>query len=106
MHLVSESILVEGVGTEAQEVFECQVSCKGCEALPERPGALLLDNGATTIVDACSKAQLVNSGAAFASDILCIWRRESKRCGLNPTNVRMGEAERISCYYFLELKFE
>ena len=69
MHLVSESILVEGVGTEAQEIFECQVSCKGCEALPKRPSALLLDNSATTVVDAYSKGQLEKSRAAFADSV-------------------------------------
>ena len=53
-HRIAQQVLVEGVGAEAQEVFERQVAGEGREALPQGPDPLLTDNGAAAVVNACA----------------------------------------------------
>ena len=54
-HRVAQEVLIQAVGAEAQEVFEREVAGEGREPLPQRPRALLPDDGRPAVEDACAQ---------------------------------------------------
>lgn len=64
-HAVTQQVLVQAVGPEAQEVLERQVACKRRQSLPKRLGALLPNDGRAAVVDACTVVEIMTLAGRY-----------------------------------------